>query len=191
MIVLASGSPRRREILTMLRIPHEVRVSDAPEVRAPGEAPTAYALRVATDKARTVGVGLERHVLAADTIVTLEGDVLGKPADDDEARRVLTRLAGRAHEVVTAIVVLEPSGRVTARAITSHVTFRTLDAAAIDRYVATQEGRDKAGAYGIQGLASGFVSELRGSQTNVMGLPASETVELLLDTRAITAWPLP
>lgn len=198
--VLASASPRRREILGTLGLSFDVEVSAIDESTVPGESAADYVLRIARDKARTVGARLierdpadTRAVLAADTTVVSDGEILGKPEGDDDARRMLRVLSGRAHEVLTAIVVVtreagEPTVR--GRVVRTEVVFRALDDRAIDAYLAHGEHRDKAGAYGIQGLAMGFVTDLRGSYTNVVGLPAAETVELLLASGAIARWPL-
>ena len=175
MLILASGSPRRRELLSSAGVSFEVRPADVDESVRPGEAPRAYAVRVATDKANAVAGPL---VLAADTVVALGDDVLGKPRDVEDARRTLERLSGRTHRVFTA-VVLSNAGRVKSRLVSTEVTFRVLTVADIDRYVSTGEPMDKAGAYGIQGLGGALVDRVRGSYTNVIGLPLRETLALL------------
>jgi septum formation protein len=197
--VLASASPRRREILGTLGLHFDVEVSAIDEATREGERAADYVLRIARDKARTVAARMAerdgndaRVVLAADTTVVLDGEILGKPEDDTDARRMLRALSGRAHEVLTAIVAVTREGEeavVRGRVVRTEVAFRPLDDAAIEAYLAGGEHRDKAGAYGIQGLAMGFVTDLRGSYTNVVGLPAAETVELLLESRAIARWP--
>lgn len=195
MIVLASASPRRREILTTLGLSFEIDVADVDESVLAGETAPAYVQRVAASKARTIAMRrVGRVILAADTTVVVDGTILGKPADDDDARRMLTLLSGRAHDVLTAIAIeTNDAGapRSLARVVRTEVVFRALDAITIDRYVASGEQRDKAGAYGIQGLAMGLVREIRGSYTNVVGLPAAETIDLLLEARAIAGWPPP
>lgn len=195
--VLASASPRRREILGTLGLRFEVQAADIDESTRPGESPADYVLRIAQAKATAVvarraeRVGEPtRAVLAADTTVVVEGEILAKPEDDDDARRTLTLLSGRGHEVLTAIAVATPE-HVHSRVVCTEVAFRTLDGPAIEAYLATGEHRDKAGAYGIQGLAMGFVTDLRGSYTNVVGLPAAETVELLVSAGVLPRWPLP
>jgi septum formation protein len=193
-LVLASGSPRRREILTTLRIHFDVMPSDADETRQPGEEPLRYVERVAEAKGREVFVrlgadGRSAAVLSADTVVIVDGDVFGKPADDHDAVRMLTALSGRSHDVTTAVVLLTPNGALSRRTVTSQVVFRTLTGGEIARYVASGEGRDKAGAYGIQGLAAALVSEVHGSYFNVVGLPAAETVALLAEGGVIGEWP--
>jgi septum formation protein len=191
-LVLASASPRRREILTTLGIAFEVRPSDVDETLREGERPVEHACRLAKEKALAVAETCTRgeHVLAADTIVVLGEEVLGKPDDDAHARGMLQKLAGRWHEVTTGVAVCR-AGEADARvvSVTTRVKMRALDAAAIDRYVATGEGRDKAGAYAVQGIASGIVAAIEGSFSNVVGLPAAETVELLQREGAIGAWP--
>jgi septum formation protein len=197
MIVLASASPRRREILATLGVPFRVELADIDESTVPGEAAARYVERLAREKALAVAERTERtesgaFVLAADTSVVVDGEILGKPRDDDDARRMLRALSGRAHEVLTGIAVLATSDRAGShRSVCTEVFFRALDAGVIDRYVASGEGRDKAGGYAIQGLGMGLVREIRGSYTNVVGLPAAETLELLLAAGALPAWPLP
>lgn len=198
--VLASASPRRREILGTLDLRFDVEVSAIDEATVPDETAADYVLRIARDKARTVASRLAerddadaRAVLAADTTVVVDGEILGKPEDDADARRMLRALSGRAHEVLTAIVVVtreRGETLVRGRVVRTEVVFRALEEAAIDAYLASGEHRDKAGAYGIQGLAMGFVTDLRGSYTNVVGLPAAETVDLLVESGAIVHWPL-
>lgn len=191
-IVLASASPRRREILTALGVPFEAHAMDVDESPAAGESASALARRVARAKA-DAGVrrfGPSRHVLAADTVVDVDGVGLGKPEDDADARRMLALLSGRTHQVRTA-VALAFAGQVRALEVVTDVRFRALDAATIDRYVASGEGRDKAGAYAVQGLGGGFVVSVSGSSSNVVGLPAAETIDLLLEAGAIACWPLP
>jgi len=186
-LVLASASPRRRELLARLGRPFEVRPTEADETPRPGETPDALVVRLALDKAR--GAARPGEVaLGADTVVALGGSVLGKPADDAEARAMLHALAGRAHEVWTGVALVEPQeptagtpGREVAEAACSKVHFRRLDEAEIDAYVATGECADKAGAYAIQGGAAPFVATLEGEHTNVVGLPLP-LVETMLAT---------
>ncbi len=192
-VVLASASPRRREILGTLGVDFEVDAADVDESRRPGEDARRYVARTAAEKAHTVAErrGSARRgevVLAADTTVVVDGVLLAKPADDEDARRMLELLSGRTHEVSTAVVALAPS-RAVERVVTTSVTFRALDRATIDAYLEHGEHRDKAGAYGIQGLAMGFVTHLVGSYTNVVGLPAAETLELLGAAGALERWP--
>lgn len=190
-VYLASASPRRHEILTQLGVPHDVlRLPPAAgedEPRLPGESPAAYVQRTAREKAQRglehlANAGAERlaprPVLAADTTVILQDDILGKPADTDEARRMLRRLSGTEHEVRTAVVLAESSRMLEAVSITT-VRFAVLSPQDIDAYCASGEPMDKAGAYGIQGLAGLFIEHISGSYTGVMGLPVYETGRLL------------
>ena len=189
-LVLASASPRRREILTTLGLAFEVIASGAPEDERTGEAPDALARRLARDKALEVSrrVG-ERYVLGADTVVVVDGRVLGKPRDDDDARAMLRSLAGRWHQVITAVALARGDGVLEDLSVTTRVHVLALDAERVDRYVATGEGRDKAGGYAVQGIASGFCDRIEGSYSNVVGLPAAETIELLERHGAIARWP--
>jgi septum formation protein len=174
-VVLASASPRRREHHARLGLAFEVAPADVDETPRAGEAPDDYVARVAADKA-AVAVG--RHpavrIVAADTTVAVDGDILGKPEDDADARRMLERLGGRRHQVLTGTQVIDPAGRVSARVVETGVVFRALGAGAIDRYVASREWDGKAGAYGAQGLAAAFITEIHGSFTSVIGLPLAE-----------------
>lgn len=192
-IFLASRSPRRRELLTQISISFDTLLfRDKPredpeidETPLPGEDPVAYVLRVAHAKAahghRLVGW---RHlrpqpVLSADTTLEVDGDIIGKPVDTADAFAILRRLSGRAHRVLTAVAVSTPAGQVFEALSENIVTFRELSDDEIERYVASGEPMDKAGAYGIQGRAGMFVSRLEGSFTGVMGLPVCETALLL------------
>ncbi len=184
-LLLASASPRRRELLDLARIPFEVVRHTADEAIASGENPHAYVARTARAKLAGATMALDEAarrrgaaVLAADTTVILDGRVLGKPSDDAEARAMLGKLAGVTHEVATAFAIGDARE---ARLLAEHtvrtsVTFRAIDAAEIASYVATGECRDKAGAYAIQGMAGGFVLRIEGSSTNVIGLPVAELV---------------
>ncbi|MEQ9501053.1 MAG: Maf family protein [Deltaproteobacteria bacterium] len=175
-VVLASASPRRRHLLTAAGVSIDVRPADVDETPLEGEAPDAYALRVARDKA--LAHGLAEPVLAADTVVALGDEILGKAEDVEDAKRTLAKLSGESHVVHTA-VVLAVGGEVEELLVTTAVRFRALSSAEIDRYVATGEPMDKAGAYGIQGEGGALVAEVRGSYTNVVGLPLEETLALL------------
>lgn len=189
-LVLASASPRRKEILETLGLRFDVCPSDADEVAREGEAPAALVRRLAEEKAREVAGREHGWVLGADTVVVVDGEVLTKPSDDRVAASMLERLGGRWHEVVTGVAVIgEADSRATAIAVTTRVCFRALDRARVRRYVATGEGRDKAGAYAVQGLGSGLVSRIEGSYTNVVGLPAAETIDLLESSGALKGWP--
>jgi septum formation protein len=180
MLVLASASPRRRELLARVGIVFTVDPADTDETPAPGEPAGAYVARVAADKARVVA---ERHpgaaVLAADTIVVVDGDVLGKAADEAEARAMLERLSGRSHVVTTAVHLYAGAGAARGFAVDTEVEFRPLAARDLDGYVASGEWRGKAGAYAVQGIGAGLVRAVRGSYTNVVGLPLVEVLEAL------------
>ena len=184
LLVLASASPRRAEILRSLGIPFTVRAADLEEEPLPGETAEAAASRLAAEKAaRVAALEPDRWVLAADTLVFLDGMILGKPRDAEDARRMLRQLAGREHRVVTAIRLrrgLDPGG---GQAEISRVRFAPMEEAEIAWYVATGEPADKAGAYGVQGLGARFIEEIHGSFTNVMGLPARACYRLLRDAR--------
>jgi septum formation protein len=183
-VVLASASPRRRELLAALGLEFTVVAADVDESWLPEEGPVQYVARVAHDKAMAavgkLGLGATGQVvvLAADTTVDVDGEVLAKPSDDEDARRMLKLISGRTHQVHTAIVGWRLSGVVT-KTVSTDVTFVELDQSTIDWYLSTGEHRDKAGAYGMQGAAGALVGRIDGSPTNVIGLPLPETVAVL------------
>lgn len=178
-LVLASASPRRLQLLAALGLEAEVLPVGVDETPLPGEAPADLACRLAADKAAAAALQAPgRLVLAADTVVALDGQVLGKPADPAEAGRMLRQLSGRRHQVHTAVAA-HRAGVTSVRLCSSEVDFRQLRDAEIEAYAATGDPLDKAGSYGIQGLAGIFVTRLCGSYTGVMGLPVCETAELL------------
>jgi septum formation protein len=179
-LILASGSPRRRELLTRARIDFEVVQSGLDEVRGTDESARDYALRMARDK--TIAVSMKhphRFVLGADTVVECAGEILEKPTDAPDATRMLSALSGRTHTVVTAFAIAEDAKVLVNEAVISRVTFRALTPDEIAKYIATGEPFDKAGAYGIQGIGGGFISQVEGSRDNVMGLPTEEVVAAL------------
>jgi len=185
-LILASASPRRRELLARLGLPFEVWPSGIEETLAPGIAAPVLALALARAKARDVADRLRAAgsepalILGADTLVVLDGHPLGKPATRDEARAMLRALRGRSHEVVTAVVLLDvPGGRETAETVLSQVLMRPYGDVEIDAYVATGEPDDKAGAYAVQGAGGHLVSRVEGCYTNVVGLPLGTTARLL------------
>jgi MAF protein len=180
-LVLASVSPRRRELLGQLVESFEVRVSGVPEPVDASLTPTENVLSIARAKAAAViPIGGECLVLAADTDVVLDGEILGKPVDAAGAKRMLRRLRGREHEVLTAVVVVDPvTGDRWDEVVRSVVTVRELSDDEIDGYVATGEPLDKAGGYAIQGEAASMVSSVDGCYTNVVGLPICATRRLL------------
>ncbi len=183
-IYLASRSPRRGELLAQIGVRHTVLPSDVDESVLPGEAPEHYVMRVAREKARVcveriAGEGLPPlPVLAADTAVCIDGVILGKPADDAHAAAMLRALRDRWHAVHTA-VALAQGGRVEVMLSSTQVELAPLTDAEIAAYAASGEPCDKAGGYGIQGLAGAFVRRIEGSYTGVMGLPVHETAQLL------------
>jgi septum formation protein len=181
-VYLASGSPRRRELLQQIGVSFRVVGTTVDEAVRSAETASAYVLRLAAAKAEA---GWERSrdgadvpVLAADTAVVLDGRILGKPADRQDALGLLEELSGRTHEVLTAVALRTPNG-LQSRISHSEVTFRSIAAGEARAYVETGEPSDKAGAYAIQGLGAIFIAYLRGSYSGVMGLPLFETAELL------------
>lgn len=180
MIVLASSSPRRRQLLDMLGIAHEVVPADVPEVREPGELPETMAVRLARAKAAAVvAMRAGVPVLGADTVVVLDDEVLGKPVDERDAARMLRALSGRMHRVITAVALADGNGVVHERCDTTRVWFRDLADETIDAYVATGEPFDKAGSYGVQGYGAVLVERVDGDFFGVMGLPVRLVVDLL------------
>ena len=179
-LLLASASPRRRELLAQIGVIPEVWPADIDEAVRPGEVPVDYVLRLARCKAEAVWAasGGRCPVLAADTSVVCGPDILGKPADKAALVGMLTRLASRPHEVLTAVALRSATGLRTALS-TSEVTFRPLKRDEIERYWETGEPVDKAGGYAVQGLGAIFISRLQGSYSGVMGLPLYETAQLL------------
>ena len=179
-LVLASSSPRRAEILGALGIPFDVAVVDVDESLLPGESGRDAATRLANAKAAAAAaVHPDTWVLAADTLVLIDGTVLGKPRDDSEAAAMLRRLAGREHVVVTAVSLMRNAGPEIATVEESRVRMAPLEEEEIRWYVATGEPRDKAGSYAVQGLGARFVEAVDGSFSNVMGLPARSVYRLL------------
>ena len=174
-LVLASQSPRRRQLLEMLGIPVVVSPAHVQEIPLPGEAPLAYARRLARDKARAVPGA---YVLGADTIVVLGDALLEKPADREDAVRMLSQLQGRRHEVITAVCLVH-DGQEHEAQDTTEVYFRAMDEAYLRAYVATGEADDKAGAYGIQGYGAALVERIEGDFFSVMGLPVQLVLALL------------
>jgi septum formation protein len=183
-LILASSSPRRQSLLKSAGISFTTRPAQVDESMLPGEAPTAYVRRIATTKAQVGAPG--DVVIAADTVVELNGAVLGKPADAAEAAAFLGRLSGHCHRVYTC-VVLRNNDSITTMIVSSLVQFRILSGTDIAAYVATGDPFDKAGAYGIQGAGMGLVQSVQGSYTNVIGLPLAETLALLQQAGIQTA----
>ena len=190
---LGSASPRRRALLESVGIPLVVVSVDVDESKKQGETPEAYLARIVEDKLAAV-LADERAraasiVLVADTVVLLEGAILGKPADADEARSMVTKLSGRVHEVRTRFALGVAAGVVHAETVGTSVEFRDLEPGEIERYVATGEGVDKAGAYAIQGVGSFAVRRIEGSYANVVGLPVCEVILALRRAGQLGAFP--
>ena len=192
-LTLASGSPRRRELLADLGIAFQIMVSNVAETLAPDLPPEEQAIALAEEKARAVASGIETGVvLGADTVVVLDGKLLGKPEDDADAIDMLRLLSGREHRVVTGVAVIDAAtGSLRSSAVSSVVRFHDLSDDDIAAYVATGEPQDKAGAYAIQGLGGDLVSDLDGCFSNVVGLPLCETASLLSDAGLMMSatWP--
>lgn len=189
-LYLASGSPRRRELLTQIGVPFLTQIAPIDENALPGEPAAAYVERLAREKALAGLAAIsgvdDAVVLGADTAVVLDGRILGKPVDRVDALATLQALSGRRHDVLTAVALVSAERTLT-QVVTSHVTFRALSVAEMEAYWASGEPQDKAGSYGIQGLAAIFVSELQGSYSAVVGLPLCETAALLAEF-AIPCW---
>lgn len=196
-LLLGSASPRRREILATLGLPILVLPAVVDESVLDGEAALPYLARVAALKLAATGARPEAKVagaiLVADTTVILDGRILGKPADEAEARAMLRALAGRAHQVSTRFAIAGPDAPTRAlheETVSTEVVFRALDDAEIEGYAATGEGLDKAGAYAVQGLGSFAVARLHGSYANVVGLPACEVVSALRRLGLLAGFPI-
>jgi septum formation protein len=193
-IFLASSSPRRREFLTTLGLPFEAAGVDADETLRPGEAPGPYLERVVAEKLRLAAAEAGRRgfgvVLAADTVVVLGGRLLGKPSGAAENVAMLRDLSGRAHQVMTRFALARLGGPSHAETVTTDVRFRALDDDEVAAYVATGEGRDKAGGYAVQGVGGFAVASINGSYSNVVGLPVCELVVALRRLGALEAFPL-
>jgi septum formation protein len=189
LIYLASASPRRTALLTQVAVAHEVHAVAVDESVLPGEQPARYVQRLAALKAETLWRNLRQPehiaILGADTAVAVDGEILGKPADERDCLRMLALLSGRTHQVFTAVALRWQNGN-ESRLSVSEVTFRRLGSDEIRAYWRTGEPADKAGAYAIQGLAALFVERVAGSYSGIMGLPLFETAELL----ALTGWRL-
>ncbi len=177
--VLASSSPRRKQLLSQLGLHFVVDPAEVDETVHLGETPEEYVTRVASEKARVVH---PRHggrvVLACDTSVVVDAEILGKPESDVDAKRMLRRLSGRGHRVLSAVAVMSPGG-LRVELVNTEVDFRRLNHWEIDWYVATGEGKDKAGGYASQAIAAAFITRMDGSHTNVIGLPLVEALALL------------
>ena len=185
-LVLASSSPRRRELLARIGVvPARIAAPDIDEAPLKAEDPRAYALRIALAKAAAVPRDADEVILAGDTTVAAGRRILGKPADENDLRRMLGLLSGRRHHVFSAVAVIDRAGVVRHRVSDTVVAFKPLSPAEIDAYVACGEGMGKAGGYAIQGRAEAFVRYLAGSHSGVVGLPLFET-RALLATAGVT-----
>ena len=180
-LILASGSPRRRELLESLGVRFEIRPADVDESALPGEGPAEHVLRLARCKSRKT-VRDSELVLAADTIVVIDGDILGKPGDAAQARSMLRRLAGRSHTVYSGVALTDGSQDRTVEILErSEVEISSITDEELAWYVGTGEPLDKAGSYAIQGLGALFVTSVKGNYTNVVGLPLPPTQTLFRD----------
>lgn len=179
-LILASASPRRRELLALLGVTFEIQAADVDESLRAGEAPQVYVERLAVEKAGAIAARSPgAFVLAADTSVVVDEEILGKPgASHEEGARMLRRLSGRVHQVMTGVAVAGGE-RVGAVVVTTDVRFKALTDAEIAWYLSTLEGQDKAGGYAVQGHAGAFITDLTGSSSSVIGLPLAETAALL------------
>ena len=180
-LILASSSPRRRELLNQIGMAYQVIVADIDESVRPGEDAGEYVCRMAREKALEVQRrdGVTVSVLGADTAVVVNGRILGKPVDREDAFRMLEDLSGRTHEVWSAVALVSPGGGLRERLNITRVTFSELDRAWIGSYCDSGDPMDKAGAYGVQGIAAQKISHMEGSYSGVMGLPLHETAEIL------------
>jgi len=179
MLILASASPRRRELLTQAGLVFEVHPAHIDESRLPYEAPSTYVHRLALEKARAIHTLFpDATVLGADTTIVLENEIMNKPADTADAERMLRALTGRIHQVHTGIAVVTPTAE-RVHLETTHVTFSAISEADLSRYLASGDALDKAGAYGIQGFAARWIPRIEGDYFNVVGLPIAATMNLL------------
>jgi septum formation protein len=182
MLVLASASPRRQELLRIAGIPFTVHPADIDETPRPGEQPRPYAERLAQEKAVAVArIHPDKYVLGADTVVIVDEKIVGKPRDAADAERMLRMLSGRAHEVITGVCLVQPaaSGNLTTTSEMTRVFFSEISEEEIRAYVATGEPMDKAGAYAIQGMAARWIPRIEGDYSNVMGLPLALVYRML------------
>lgn len=191
-LVLASASPRRADVLRMLGVDFEVRATDVPEVRSDGETPADYVERLARAKASAgAEASPDRWVLAGDTVVAFEGDVLEKPESVDHAVDMLLSLSGREHTVFSGLALCDPDGRILSRVDHTVVRFREFDSSFARAYVDTGEPLDKAGAYGIQGLGAALVDRVEGEFYTVVGMSVAGLVDLLDASGLTYAFPRP
>jgi len=186
MIVLASASPRRQELLRAAGIGFSVQPADIDETPVPGESARECAERLAREKAVAIArLRPSEIVLGADTVVVVEGMILGKPVDAEDAGRMLEMLAGKAHAVITGVCLAGPQEKIRVASETTLVTMSQISAEEIQAYVATGEPMDKAGAYAIQGMASRWIPRIEGDYSNVVGLPVALVYRMLRETREV------
>ena len=187
-LILASASPRRLALLEQIGvIPDQVVPADINETLITGESPRLYVQRMALEKAQVIAdTHPDAYILGADTVVATGQRILGKPAHREEAEAFLKRLSGRRHDVMTAVSLIHPNGKIASRLVTTKVRFQRLEAAMITEYLDTQEWQGKAGGYAIQGKAAVFVDWISGSYSGVVGLPLSEVGRLLRDAGLLT-----
>ena len=187
-LILASSSPRRRELLNQIGVAYQVIVADIDESIRPGEDAGVYVCRMAREKALEVQRrdGVTVAILGADTAVVVNGSILGKPVDREDAFRMLEELSGRTHEVWSAVVLVSPGGGLRERLNITRVTFSELERAWIGSYCDSDDPMDKAGAYGVQGIAAQKISHMEGSYSGVMGLPLHETAEILQEAGVLS-----
>ncbi|EAT11099.1 septum formation inhibitor Maf [Bermanella marisrubri] len=184
-LILASASPRRKELLQQIGVNIAIRPVDIDETVLANESAKDYVVRLAREKAEACHEQ-ERPVLGSDTCVVVDDEILGKPQSKEAAIAMLTRLSGRSHEVFSGVAIRQGT-RLDVRYVATRVTFKTLTAAQIEAYVATEEPMDKAGSYGIQGMGAVLVERIHGSFSNVVGLPL-ETVAAMLDSFSVPYW---
>lgn len=177
-VILASQSPRRKELMQLLETPFVVRVADVEETLEPGLSPAQQVAQISRRKAEAVSHTPQDVVIGADTVVVYGDAVLGKPVDEADAARMLTMLSGKTHRVMTGLTVLHRDQAISETVVTE-VTFRGMSQKEIDHYIATKEPMDKAGSYGIQGGAARFVEQIRGDYYNVVGLPVCRLSQIL------------
>lgn len=181
-IILASSSPRRKELLEKLGLRFEVIPSLIDEIPLPDESPEDFALRTSTEKALNVSRNLDDHsvVIGVDTIVLIDGEILGKPKNKKEAITMLEKIAGKEHRVITGFSIVKPKTEILHREfVESRVKIKTLAPWELEGYIKTGESMDKAGAYGAQGIGAFMIEEIHGSYTNVVGLPLAQVIDVL------------
>jgi septum formation protein len=181
-IILPSSSPRRKELLEKLGLRFEVIPSLIDEIPLPDESPANFVLRASTEKALSVCRNLDSDsvVIGADTIVVIDGEILGKPKDEEEAITMLGKIAGKEHRVITGFSIVKPEAEILYRKfVESEVKIKTLAPWEIEGYIKTGEPMDKAGAYGAQGIGAFMIEEIHGSYTNIVGLPLAQVIEVL------------